>query len=99
MDTRAGDEDVKPYNPLVTGVGRPDQDALTVLQRAAPEEAQEKGSIALSDGTVVPFRPVLPQDGMGRPDEEIVVLGEEKGAGLIVAGSRGLGGMRRALVG
>jgi nucleotide-binding universal stress UspA family protein len=37
--------------------------------------------------------------GMGRPDEEIVVLGQEIGAGLIVTGSRGLGGMRRALMG
>ena len=37
--------------------------------------------------------------GMGRPDEEIVVLSEEIGAGLIVAGSRGLGGIRRALIG
>jgi nucleotide-binding universal stress UspA family protein len=36
---------------------------------------------------------------MGRPDEEIVVLGEEIGAGFIVTGSRGLGGMRRALMG
>ena len=36
---------------------------------------------------------------MGRPDEEIIVLGEEIGAGLIVTGSRGLGGMRRALMG
>ena len=36
---------------------------------------------------------------MGRPDAEIVVLGEELGAGLIVTGSRGLGGMRRALMG
>jgi nucleotide-binding universal stress UspA family protein len=36
---------------------------------------------------------------MGRPDEEIVVLGEELGAGLIATGSRGLGGMRRALMG
>ena len=35
---------------------------------------------------------------MGRPDEEIVLLGEETGAGLIVMGSRGLGGIRRALV-
>ena len=31
---------------------------------------------------------------MGRPDEEIVVLGEEIAAGLIVTGSRGLGGIR-----
>jgi nucleotide-binding universal stress UspA family protein len=36
---------------------------------------------------------------MGRPDEEIVVLAEEMGAGLIATGSRGLGGMRRALMG
>jgi nucleotide-binding universal stress UspA family protein len=36
---------------------------------------------------------------MGRPDEEIIVLGEEIGAGLIVTGSRGLGGIRRALMG
>jgi nucleotide-binding universal stress UspA family protein len=37
--------------------------------------------------------------GMGRPDEEIVVLGEEVGADLIVTGNRGLGGIRRALMG
>src|SRR5215216_4873861 len=36
---------------------------------------------------------------MGRPDEEIVALGEEIGAELIVIGSRGLGGVRRALMG
>ncbi|MDQ3864375.1 MAG: universal stress protein, partial [Actinomycetota bacterium] len=36
---------------------------------------------------------------MGRPDEEIVMLGEEIGAGLIVTGSRGLGELRRALIG
>jgi nucleotide-binding universal stress UspA family protein len=36
---------------------------------------------------------------VGRPDEEIVALAEELGAGLIVIGSRGLGGIRRALVG
>jgi nucleotide-binding universal stress UspA family protein len=37
--------------------------------------------------------------GMGRPDEEIVGLAEEIDAGLIVVGSRGLGGVRRALMG
>ena len=35
----------------------------------------------------------------GRKDEEIVRVAEEIGAGLIVMGSRGLGGMRRALMG
>jgi nucleotide-binding universal stress UspA family protein len=35
----------------------------------------------------------------GDPDAEIVSTGEEIGAGLIVMGSRGLGGLRRALMG
>ena len=35
----------------------------------------------------------------GAPAAEIVTLGEEIGAGLIVVGSRGLGGLRRALMG
>jgi nucleotide-binding universal stress UspA family protein len=35
----------------------------------------------------------------GRPAREIAHLAEEIGAGLIVMGSRGLGGMRRALMG
>jgi nucleotide-binding universal stress UspA family protein len=35
----------------------------------------------------------------GVPDAEIVALGEEIRAELIVVGSRGLGGMRRALIG
>lgn len=36
---------------------------------------------------------------LGAPDEEIVGLAEAIGAGLIVMGSRGRGGMRRALMG
>ena len=35
----------------------------------------------------------------GKPDQEIVRLGEELEAGLIVVGSRGLGGVDRALMG
>src|SRR3712207_5671944 len=35
----------------------------------------------------------------GRPDRELIHLGEEIGAGLIIMGSRGLGGVRRALMG
>lgn len=35
----------------------------------------------------------------GRPDQEIVHLADEIGAGLIVMGSRGHGGVRRALMG
>jgi nucleotide-binding universal stress UspA family protein len=36
---------------------------------------------------------------IGKPDEGIVGLGEELGAGLIVVGSRGGGGLRRTLMG
>jgi nucleotide-binding universal stress UspA family protein len=36
---------------------------------------------------------------VGRPDEQIVALAEEIGAGLIVMGSRGLSGIRRLLMG
>jgi nucleotide-binding universal stress UspA family protein len=35
----------------------------------------------------------------GRPDEEIIALAEELGTRLIVLGSRGRGGVRRALMG
>lgn len=35
----------------------------------------------------------------GRADEEVIVLAEETGADLIVVGSKGLGGVRRALMG
>jgi nucleotide-binding universal stress UspA family protein len=36
---------------------------------------------------------------VGRPDAEIVALAEQIGAGLIVMGARGVGGIRRALTG
>jgi nucleotide-binding universal stress UspA family protein len=36
---------------------------------------------------------------VGRPEAEITALAEEIGAGLIVVGSRGLGGIRRAMLG
>ena len=35
----------------------------------------------------------------GRADEEIIFLAEQVGADLVVVGSRGLGGIRRALLG
>ena len=37
--------------------------------------------------------------GVGRPDEEIIRLGEEIGAGLAIVGSRGLSPMKRTLMG
>ena len=36
---------------------------------------------------------------LGRPAEEIINLAEEVGAGVVVVGSRGLGALRRAVLG
>jgi nucleotide-binding universal stress UspA family protein len=36
---------------------------------------------------------------LGRPDDQIIKVGEEVDAGLIVMGSKGHGGVRRALMG
>ena len=46
-------------------------------------------------------RGIIPQVhlGRGQPDREIVHLADEIGAGLMVMGSRGRGGVRRALMG
>ncbi len=50
--------------------------------------------IEAAGGTVAGVHPRV-----GQPDEEIVRLSEEIGIGLIVMGSRGLRGMRRAVMG
>lgn len=63
------------------------QDSRTYLEKQKEQVEDEGGSVA-----EVHIR-------SGRPDEEIVHLSEELGVALIVAGSRGLGGVKRALMG
>jgi nucleotide-binding universal stress UspA family protein len=62
--------------------------------RARKRLEEEMGRIEASGGAVEGSHL-----GVGRPDAEIVALAEEIGAGLVVMGSRGLGGIRRALMG
>jgi nucleotide-binding universal stress UspA family protein len=83
----------------VTSVYHPEQHGYLARYEELQEEARrlldgQVDKVKSAGGTVA--RSHLK---MGRPDEEIVVLGEEIGAGLIVTGSRGLGGIRRALIG
>ena len=66
---------------------RTEQDARKLLE----EEAER---IRASGATVA--RSHL---RMGRPDVEILAVAEEIGAGMVVIGSRGLGGVKRALMG
>jgi len=76
-----------------------DPDFWRRLQEDAEEEARTKldeqmRQVGQSGGEVVEVHARL-----GRPDAEIVGLADELGAGLIVLGSRGLGSLRRALMG
>jgi nucleotide-binding universal stress UspA family protein len=64
-----------------------EQEARRVLDEQASKVKEEGVEVAGTHAEI------------GRADEEIVRLAEELGAGLIVLGSRGLGGVRRALMG
>jgi nucleotide-binding universal stress UspA family protein len=87
------------YVGEVTPVSHPERRGYLARYEQLQEEArrlleEQVDEIKSAGGTV--SRAHL---RMGRPDKEIVALGEEIGAGLIATGSRGLGGMRRALMG
>jgi nucleotide-binding universal stress UspA family protein len=64
-----------------------EQEARTMLDEQMQRVGQSGGEIAEVHARI------------GRPDAEIVGLADELGAGLIVLGSRGLGSLRRALMG
>jgi nucleotide-binding universal stress UspA family protein len=68
-------------------VERVEQDARTKLEEQVQKIRQAGGEVAQA----------YPRSGL--PDTVIVSLAEELDAGLIVVGSRGLGGIRRALMG
>jgi nucleotide-binding universal stress UspA family protein len=72
------------YPDLVPDIERTEQELL--------DEEVEK--VRVAGGTVIQAHLCL-----GAADAEIVDLAEEIGAGLVVMGSRGRGGMRRALMG
>jgi nucleotide-binding universal stress UspA family protein len=81
-------------NPYVEEVGLDaelrrqfEQQARTVLDAEAEKVRAVGGTVAQAH-----LR-------MGKADHEIVTLAEEIGAGLIVMGGRGRGGIRRALMG
>jgi len=83
---------VEPALPMI------DQFAAPGPERTMPDSqqllAERVKRIEEAGGTVAEAHLRL-----GRPDEQIVRVGEELGAGLIVIGSRGHGGLRRALMG
>ena len=66
------------------------------IERKARELLDEQVKKIEQSGGTIPQEVHLLR---GHPDREIVHLAEEMGAGLIVIGSRGQGGVRRALMG
>jgi nucleotide-binding universal stress UspA family protein len=65
------------------------------LRQRAREILDDRAKKISSSGSVVADIHMC----IGRPDREIITLAETIGAGLIVMGSRGLSGIRRALLG
>lgn len=83
---------VGPGTPLLADIPAPSLEELSQeAQRILDTQLQQ---IQAAGGTVAETHV-----RMGKPDEEIVVLSEEMEVGLIVMGSRGRGGLRRALMG
>jgi nucleotide-binding universal stress UspA family protein len=91
------------HMPLVSyespGATTLDPDLLGRMQVGAEQEARTKldeqmQRVGQSGGEIAEIHARL-----GRPDAEIVGLADELGAGLIVLGSRGLGSLRRVLMG
>jgi nucleotide-binding universal stress UspA family protein len=84
-------QDAPDYESLGFYTEKPSEEVNEMGQRLLDEQVRQVEEVG---GSVMGahFR-------IGRPDQEIVSVGEDVGAGLIVLGSRGLGGVKRALMG
>ncbi len=76
-----------------------EEGVLPSAQEELERQAQEVLDAQVERITVAEGARVQSHMRLGRPDKEIVTLGEEIDAGLIVMGSRGQGRIRRALMG
>ncbi len=83
---------VEPAPPMIDQFADPGPERATLESQQLLDEQVKR--IEEAGGTVAEAHLRL-----GRPDEQIVRVGEEVDAGLIVIGSRGHGGLRRALLG
>jgi nucleotide-binding universal stress UspA family protein len=89
--------------PLVSyespGATTLDPDLLGRMQEGAEQEARTKLDEQVQRVGQIGGEVAGVHARIGRPDAEIVGLADELGAGLIVLGSRGLGPLRRVLMG
>jgi nucleotide-binding universal stress UspA family protein len=88
--------DTEPYRPhLGPEMWEGWEDNLERAKQHAWSFVERQAAQAKSEGVAATETYVF----LDKPAAEIVRLGEDLGAGLIVVGSRGLGGVRRALMG
>ena len=91
------------HMPLVSyespGATTLDPDLLGRMQESAEQETRTKLDEQVQRVGKTGSEVAEIHARLGRPDAEIVGLADELGAGLIVLGSRGLGSLRRALMG
>lgn len=83
---------VEPALPMIDQFADPGPERTSPESRRLLDEQVKR--IEEAGGTVAEAHLRL-----GRPDDQIVRVSEEVGAGLIIIGSRGRGGVRRALMG
>jgi nucleotide-binding universal stress UspA family protein len=81
---------IDPSSEVVAWMSRIEENERKEARQLLDAQVEQIGA---AGGTVVQSYVRL-----GRPDEEIVILANEIHAGLVVVGSRGLGGMRRLLM-
>jgi nucleotide-binding universal stress UspA family protein len=77
----------------------PDYEYRQQIQENFEQEARKALDAEVERVKAAGGRVVEAHLSKGSPDTEIVKLADDIGAGLIVMGSRGLGGIRRALIG
>jgi nucleotide-binding universal stress UspA family protein len=77
----------------------PDFEYMQQIQENLEQEARKALDAEVEQVKAAGGRVVEAHLSMGSPDAEIVKLADDIGAGLIMMGSRGLGGIRRALIG
>ena len=77
----------------------PDYEYLQQIQENLEQEARKALDAEVERVKAAGGRVVEAHLSMGSPDAEIVKLADDIGTGLIVMGSRGLGGIKRALIG
>jgi nucleotide-binding universal stress UspA family protein len=85
-------QDASEYDPMGFNTEKAHEEEIKQMgQRLLDEQVRQVEEVG---GTVVGshFR-------LARPDQGILAVGEDIGTGLIVLGSRGLGGVKRALMG